>query len=190
MTGALVLRTKLHLPPGQESVTRRLHLQGRFEIIGAHLTDPKVQEKIDELSLRGQGHPGEAKQVAAQGINPNITSDMQGNFTLDSEKATITGLRYRVPGADIALNGTYSLDGDELDFHGTARLQAKVSQMVTGWKSLLLKPVDPFFSKNGAGTEVPIEITGTRSDLHFGLDFHHGDKARDGHEIPKGNRVP
>lgn len=190
MTGALVLRTQLRLPPGNESVTRRLHLQGHFEIDGAHFTDPKVQDKIDELSLRGQGHPEEAKQDAAQGISTNVASDMQGNFTLGSEKVTITDLRYRVPGADIALNGTYSLDGDELDFHGTARLQAKVSQMVTGWKSILLKPVDPFFSKNGAGTEVPIEITGTRSDLHFGLDRHHGNKARDGHEIPKGNRVP
>jgi hypothetical protein len=190
MTGALVMRTTLHLPPGQESVTRRLHLQGRFDITGAHFTDAKVQDKINDLSLRGQGRAGQAKQDAAQGINTNVASDMQGNFTLDRDKATITDLRYRVPGADIALNGTYSLDGDELDFHGTARLQAKVSQMVTGWKSILLKPVDPFFSKNGAGTEVPIEITGTRSDLHFGLDFHHSDKARDGHEIPKGNRIP
>ena len=190
MTGALVLRTKLHLPPGKESVTQRLHLQGYFDITVARFTDPKVQEKIDDLSLRGQGHAEEAKQIAAQGTNTNVASDMQGNFTLGGEKVTITDLRYRVPGADITLNGTYSLDGDELDFHGKARLQAKVSQMVTGWKSILLKPVDPFFSKNGAGTEVPVEITGTRSDLHFGLDFHHGDKARDGHEIPKGNRVP
>jgi hypothetical protein len=45
--------------------------------------------------------------------------------------------------------------------------------MVTGWKSLLLKPVDPFFAKDGAGTEVPISITGTRSNLHFGVDFFH-----------------
>jgi hypothetical protein len=52
-----------------------------------------------------------------------------------------------------------------------------VSQMVTGWKSLLLKPVDPFFAKNGAGTEVPIQVTGTRSEPHFGLDFGHKDKS-------------
>jgi hypothetical protein len=80
----------------------------------------------------------------------------------------------------VNLTGTYSLDGNIFDFHGTARLDAKVSQMVTGWKSILLKPVDPFFSKNGAGTEVPFKITGTKSEPHFGLDFHHkgDDKAQ------------
>ena len=45
--------------------------------------------------------------------------------------------------------------------------------MTTGWKSILLKPVDPFFSKDGAGTEVPVRITGTESEPHFGLDFGH-----------------
>jgi hypothetical protein len=83
-----------------------------------------------------------------------------------------------VPGADINLNGVYSLDGDQFDFSGKARLNAKVSQLTTGFKSLLLKPVDPFFSKNGAGTEVPIKITGTRSEPKFGLDFHHKDETK------------
>lgn len=190
MTGALVLNATLHIPPGHDSITHKMRLQGRFQITGAHFANPSVQAKINELSLRGQGLPEQAKQDTAQGINPNIASDMQGNFLLDNNRATITGLRYTVPGAGIALNGVYSLQTNNIDFHGTARLQAKVSQMVTGWKSLLLKPVDPFFSKNGAGTQVPISITGTRSDLHFGLDFHHGAKARDGHTIPNGNRIP
>jgi hypothetical protein len=73
----------------------------------------------------------------------------------------------------------YSLDGNEFDFHGKARLQAKISHMATGWKSVLLKPVDPFFSKNGAGTELPVKITGTRSEPHFGLDFGRKDVKRE-----------
>jgi hypothetical protein len=71
------------------------------------------------------------------------------------------------------MSGRYSLDGNEFDFHGKARLQAKLSHMTTGFKSILLKPVDPLFSKNGAGTELPVKITGTRSEPHFGLDFGH-----------------
>jgi hypothetical protein len=47
--------------------------------------------------------------------------------------------------------------------------------MTSGWKSVLLKPVDPFFSKDGAGTEIPIRVTGTESEPHFGLDFGHKD---------------
>jgi hypothetical protein len=190
MTGALNLHTQLEIPPGKEAVTAKLRLRGTFHVTGAHFTDPKVQAKINELSLRGEGHPDQAKQAAENTIHPDIASDLQDNFSLANKKITITGLRFIVPGADIALNGVYALDGKQIDFHGTARLHAKVSQMVTGWKSLLLKPVDPFFSKNGAGTQVPIAITGSRSDLHFGLDFHHNDTSKDGHQIPNGNRIP
>jgi hypothetical protein len=45
--------------------------------------------------------------------------------------------------------------------------------MVTGWKAILLKPMDPLFNKHGAGTEVPFKITGTESEPHFGADFGH-----------------
>jgi hypothetical protein len=86
-------------------------------------------------------------------------------------------LQFRVPGTRVNLTGTYSLDGNEFDFHGKARMDAKLSQMMTGWKSVLLKPVDPFFNKDGAGTEVPVAITGTKSEPHFGVDFGHKDEA-------------
>jgi hypothetical protein len=41
--------------------------------------------------------------------------------------------------------------------------------MVTGWKSILLKPVDPFFAKHGAGTELPVAITGNRANPQIGM---------------------
>jgi hypothetical protein len=178
MTGALTLHTKFFLPPGKERVTDKLHLQGNFKIAGAHFTNEKVQSKVDQLSLRAQGKAKEANQESKGGTEANALSEMQGNFDLSASKLTFSSLQYNVPGAHIAMTGVYSLDGKQLDFHGTARLDAKVSQMVTGWKSALLKLADPFFSKNGAGTEVPIEVTGTNSEPHFGLDFHHKDDAK------------
>ena len=84
-------------------------------------------------------------------------------------------LRFQVPGTNALMSGRYSLDGRTFDFHGNLRLEAKLSQMTTGWKSLLLKPVDPFFHKHGAGTELPFKITGTKSAPHFGLDLGHKD---------------
>lgn len=186
MTGALVLHTKLSLPPGKAAVTDKMRLQGNFEITNVHFSNPNVQDKVDELSLRSQGHPKEAKQDATQNINANVASEMKGAFNIGNSKITIIGLHYTLPGANIAMDGVYSLNG-QLDFHGTARLDAKVSQMVTGWKSILLKAVDPFFSKNGAGTEVPIEITGTRSDPHFGLDFG---RKNDNKKKPDENHIP
>jgi hypothetical protein len=82
-------------------------------------------------------------------------------------------LLFQVPGTEVNLTGKYTLDGNQFEFHGKARMQAKLSHMVTGWRSALLKPVDPFFSKHGAGTEVSVKVTGTKSEPHFGLDFGH-----------------
>jgi hypothetical protein len=103
----------------------------------------------------------------------DIAADMRGTFTFGSGKLAIPALDFRVPGADIAVQGAYTLQGQTLDFSGTARLDAHISQMVTGWKSLLLKPVDPFFAKDGAGTQVPIKISGTASHPDIGLNFKH-----------------
>jgi hypothetical protein len=44
-----------------------------------------------------------------------------------------------------------------------------VSQTTTGWKSLMLKGVDPLFRKDGR-TIIPIKISGTRNEPSFGMD--------------------
>jgi hypothetical protein len=179
MTGGLVMHTKMHLPPGQGTVLDRLQLKGNFQITDVHFTSEKIQSKVDELSLRGQGKPKEAAEIK-EGQLPDIASSMKGDFELGAQKITISNLDYQVPGAEVAMNGVYTLDGEQFNFQGVARLQAKVSEMVTGWKSAVLKLADPLFMKHGAGTEIPIEITGTRSEPHFGVDlgkiFEHKDK--------------
>ena len=179
MTGDLTMHTKFHLPPGKESVIEKLHLQGNFQITNVHFTNEKMQAKVDELSLRGQGKPKEIKEP-----HQDFASAMQGNFTLDDQKISISGLDYQVPGAKVSMNGVYTLDGETFNFQGVARMDAKVSEMVTGWKSVMLKLADPLFMKNGAGTEVPIEVTGTRSEPHFGVEmgklFGHKDKQKNG----------
>jgi hypothetical protein len=172
MTGLAELKVQLDLPPGPAQVGDRLRLVGRFHISRVHFTNDKVQSKVDALSMRSQGRPKEAKD----NIPDNVLSDMTGSFRLAKGLLSFPQLHYEVPGAKVDLTGKYSLDGNEFDFHGKARMQATLSHMVTGWKSILLKPVDPFFSKEGAGTEVPIKVSGTRSEPHFGLDFGHKDK--------------
>jgi hypothetical protein len=106
------------------------------------------------------------------GSKADVPSTVRGDFTFGDGKIGLKDLEYRVPGANIALDGMYTMDGEQFDFKGSARLDARISQMVTGWKSLLLKPVDPFFLKHGE-TVLPIRITGTRSNPHIGLDLGH-----------------
>ncbi|MFP5228707.1 MAG: hypothetical protein ACLGXA_13880 [Acidobacteriota bacterium] len=197
MTGQLQLHTKFDLPPGPAAVTDKLRLQGNFALTDAHFTNADIQSKVDELSLRGQGKAKQADQegqavkdakqnkngssAASQSnapaqdssITADIGSEMRGDFTFGNGKITLPDINFRVPGADIALNGVYGIDDQSLNFTGQARLDAHISQMVTGWKSWLLKPVDPFFAKDGAGTQVPIKVGGSTSHPAIGLDFHH-----------------
>jgi hypothetical protein len=97
---------------------------------------------------------------------------MVGQFVLGGGKLRFSKLDYALPGATVALMGEYSLDGERFEFGGKVRTDAKLSQMVASkWKAILLKPVDPFFKKNGAGAEIPVKISGTRSAPKFGLDL-------------------
>ncbi len=169
MTGAVRSKSKLDLPPGSESVDKRLRLSGEFSVAGTHFTNAKIQERVDDLSARSQGEP----RLAQAQDTPDVQSNLNGVFDLKQGTMTFSKLHFDVPGTKVDMSGQYSLDGNTFDFHGKVRLDAKLSKMVTGWKSLLLKPVDPFFAKDGAGTAVPIKITGTKSEPHIGLDFGH-----------------
>jgi hypothetical protein len=122
-----------------------------------------VQDKLDQLSRRAQGQP-KNEEIS------DVLSAMRGSFSLRDGDLQFASLVFQVPGADILLKGNYGIHSEQIDLHGVARLQAKVSQTMTGWKRIVLKPVDPFFSKDGAGTLLPIQVVGDRSAPKFGLD--------------------
>jgi hypothetical protein len=168
MTGNAELSTRFDLPAGDADVSNRIRLAGHFRVSEAHLTNDKMQSKLDALSMRSQGRPKEARRDV-----PDVLSETSGKFALKNGLLFFSRLHFEIPGTEINLTGKYSLDGNQFDFHGKARMNARLSHMVTGWKSVLLKPVDPFLSKDGAGTEIPVKITGTKSEPRFGLDFGH-----------------
>jgi hypothetical protein len=175
MTGGVRLTTKLEISPGNPDLSDRLYLKGHFEVTGVHFSNEKIQGRVDALSMRSQGKP----RLATDNVPDNVKSQMGGTFTLKQSVLSIPDLLFQMPGTRVGMAGTYSLDGNQFDFRGRARFDAKLSQMVGGWKSIFLKPVDPFFSKKGAGADIPIKITGTKSAPHFGLDFGHKDKGAD-----------
>jgi AsmA-like C-terminal region len=166
LTGVVSTTAHLLIPPGHDPVEQRLKLDGTFQLSDAQFASEKIQEKIQQLSLRGQGKPDELKK----GDPAPVQSAMSGTFHMANGIIALPNLDYKVPGADIQLQGSYALDGP-LEFTGTARMDATVSQMVGGWKGLLLKPADKFFKKDGAGTQVPLTIKGTREAPEFAVDF-------------------
>ena len=155
LTGALTAKASLHIPRARNPRTSGCGWMATSSWTEARFTDGKVQGKIEDLSLRGQGRPQDVKST-----DPNaVTSAMEGEFHMANAVITLPEIHYNVPGAAIQLQGHYALEG-LMHFDGTARIQATVSQMVGGWKGWLLKPADRFFRRNGAGTEVPILIRG------------------------------
>jgi hypothetical protein len=163
MEGTIALKTKIDIPPLSGKVREKLVLDGTFQISGGKFLRSTIQDQIDGLSRRGQGQP-------KNGEIDEVVSEMSGKFHMQDEAIQFQTLSFAVPGAHVAIAGGYDMDADALDFHGTLRLQAKVSQTMTGWKRLALKPIDPIFAKDGAGTVLKIQIVGPASGPKFGRD--------------------
>jgi hypothetical protein len=163
LTGRIALHTDFILPPGRDDVTERLRLSGEFDLSSAQFADADVTKKLASMSARAKGEPGE---VAAR-----VVSDLEGRFKLTNGVVSLSELRFKIPGAAVHLAGTYGLRSESLEFDGTLRMQATISEAAGGGaKSIFLKAVDPFFRKKGAGAVLPIRIRGTREHPKFGLD--------------------
>lgn len=167
MTGPVKLNAKIDIGEGDADILQRMTIAGEFGVVDARFTSGQVQEKIDTLSRKAQGHPKDADIE-------DVVSNLDAKFRVDKGVVSFSKLSFGVPGADVALTGSYGLDSSEMDFHGELLMQAKLSQTTTGAKSFFLKAVDPLFKGKNGGSEVPIKITGTKDHPSFGLDLHRG----------------
>jgi hypothetical protein len=165
LTGALALHADMNLPAGPDDVMDRLQLSGTFQVNDAHFTSVEIQKKLSDLSERARGlDPEEHATVVA--------SNFQGEFRLANSALSLRRSAFNIPGALVRVAGTYGLDSEALQFDGTVRMKATISQAAGGgMKSALLKVVDPLFRRDGAGAVVPITIRGTRRDPKIGLNF-------------------
>lgn len=166
LTGPVELKAKLTIPPGQIRTIEKLILDGEFSVDHGKWNSPELREKLESLSRHALGKPQNEETGSA-------VSDLNGNFLLQDGVIHFRRLQFGVEGADIDLAGTYDVLKGDLDLSGHLNLQAKLSQTMTGTKSILLKPLDPFFEKKGYGTVLPISITGTRDNPVFGVTVFH-----------------
>jgi AsmA-like C-terminal region len=163
MRGRLDMQTRFGLPPGEREVIRRMALDGDFAIARAHFTTVNLEKALAELSRRGRGD-------VSGPAGTSVASNMRGRFTLKDGVLDFSRLTFGVPGADVQLAGRYTIPNEQMAFSGTLALRAKVSQTTTGWKSVLLKAVDPLFSRGGKGAVVPITVKGSKDQPKFGVD--------------------
>jgi hypothetical protein len=176
MRGDLMTKTHVEIPQGPVSVSRKMRIEGTFAITGAMLNDPKMQAQLDSMSMRAQGKPKLANVRDAEVVGASAAGKFsQANAVLD-----VGELDFKIPGAQAKMNGQVHLVGSTFEFRGKVRTEATVSQMTTGWKSLLLGPFDKLLKKNGAGVELPIKVTGKGSTYDLRLDFPHDTHAPQG----------
>jgi hypothetical protein len=176
MRGAVTMQAKVHIPPGRGRVAQKLQLAGDLTVQSVAFSNVKFQDQVDGLSLRAQGKPEQVK-VAGSHHQAQAASEMAVQFHLADQLMTVPSLHYEIAGAKIDMDGVYSLDGNLFEFKGHVRTEATASQMVTGWKAMLLKPLDPLLKKNGAGLELPIVVTGAHGDFRLGLAMRHVDES-------------
>lgn len=162
MTGALHLLTKFKLPPGDVDVVKKLQLDGRFAIVRGRFTNPDVQRKINELSDKARAKGNDASLAS-------VSSDFAGRFRMQHGVLALPSVSFDVPGAVVELAGQYAMQSEAIDFAGNLFMDAKLSETQTGWKAMVLKIFDPLVRKNGK-TVIPLKISGSRSDPHFGVD--------------------
>jgi hypothetical protein len=162
--GRLRIDTAFDLPQGKEPVLTRIELDGAVHADRIRFTNEAVQEKIDDLSRRGQGRPEDA-------AIEEVASQLSTTFSLRDGVMTYRGLAFAVAGARVRMDGIHSLRTKAVKLRGEVRLHATLSQTQTGFKSWLLKPFDPLFRKKGAGTRLVIRVEGTQDQPSVGLEL-------------------
>ena len=166
LTGPVKIKVKIVVLPGKDRALDKVILDGQFGVDDARWNSPELREELKSLSARAQGKPEDEDAGSA-------ISDLRGSFHLEKGIIHFPHLAFGVQGARMDIAGDYSLEGGTIDMKGHLRLEAKLSNTVTGTKSVFLKVFDPFFSKDGAGTELPVTITGTREKPVFGVSVLH-----------------
>jgi hypothetical protein len=164
MEGATDFKAHIVWPSGHQPFLKRVVLQGDFEIEHSQWTKPETQMNVNMLSKKASGKKKDPE-------TPNVTADLKGSVVLSNEIAKFHDTSFKVPGAEAILHGTYNLEDAKIDFHGDLKTEASISDDSSGVKAVLLKPLDPLFKKKHAGAEVPVEMTGTYHEPHFGVSL-------------------
>jgi len=167
MTGAIVFRANVQIPPGSRPCLRKTTLQGDFGISNAQYPNPETQKDIDILSARARGEAGKVEhiqdKVGKNDYGPGrVVSNLKGHVTLIDGVAHLSNVSFDVPGASAVLSGNYSLLTERIDLSGHMHMVADLPNTTTGFKSMLLRVMQPFLHKSkSSDSVVAIRIGGT-----------------------------
>ncbi len=160
ITGVVSLNAHAHLAPASEQAKflERLRVDGGFVLPQERATNRAKEKALTGFSERAQGLRN--KRETDGDPAGDILSSFEGRVTIQDGVVSSQSLTFKVPGAEAELNGWYDLSNGKVHLTGNLIMDSDVSHVTTGFKSLLLKPLVPFFRKDKAGALVPVMVTG------------------------------
>jgi hypothetical protein len=157
VVGKVSFHAALNLKSGPGRFLQRLGLKGELSLAQISFVKPDTQHDMNAFAARVQKDPpGGAKSAP-----PPVTATASSPTTFNEGMAYFPDIHVALPGADAHLHGTFNLLDTRIHFTGKVDLERDISHATTGWKSVLLKPLGPFFRHNDAGAIVSIAVTGT-----------------------------
>jgi hypothetical protein len=167
MSGSFTFAGHADFSPGPEPFLRRLKMSGDFGVAGGRFANRKTERDLTRLS----DSSGKAAESAAQQQEANVLSDLKGHGSAVNGTATVSNLSFTIPAAKASIHGTYGLIDYKIDLHGTLLTTGNPSDATTGFKSLMVKVITPFFRRKHTAKVVPFKITGSYSNVNMSLDL-------------------
>jgi len=169
--GPVTLHGHAHLDPPGKPFLKRLQVTGSFDVPSERITNTGLENTISSFSRRMQNNRPDRDRSKPPDANHDALSSLKGPAFIRDGIASSPELAFTLPGANATLHGTYALSSGEVHLTGMLRMDAGISHATTGWKSVLLKLVSPFFRReNHSGSKIPIAITG--SPGHYKVGQH------------------
>lgn len=171
VTGVVWLKARAHVAPADHGAKfmQRLAVDGGFDVPAQRLTNHATERSVTAFSARAQGVSGDE----AAGETADAVSSLQGQVRIRNGVLSTERLTFEVAGAAADLKGTYAFHGGAVHLTGDLKMDADISHTATGLKSVLLKPLAPFFKRKKAGAVVPIAVTGVPKAYKVGQDVLH-----------------
>jgi hypothetical protein len=137
ISGALRVRAKLEIRPGEQEILDRLRLDGDFAASNAQFLSLNLRDRLWKASRKGQGLPNN--------LSPGSPlSKMRGHVRLNNGTAEFSSLVIDLPGSSARLNGSYQLASERLNLHGQPPKE--------------VKPADRRFRRKRGGSRVAVRI--------------------------------
>jgi hypothetical protein len=175
LTGTATLHADAFVPPDHDHFLKSLQVKGGFALSNMLFTHPQTQQTLDGFSQRASGTAPKNKVPDADAAAPIVASELETqHISISDGVVHFADLLFSLPGAHADGVGTFNLLNKQVDAAGNLHMDTDLSDATTGIKSVLLKPIDPFF-KHKHGTVAPVHLGGTYDHPTVGLSLP-GDK--------------